>query len=190
MPATGDMEILDQMMSSFIHVKTQLTLPPNKNRVTLKETNGTTYNIDLKQIPTKYILIKPENLDFLSKNLTGSNGEKQISDYVLISESAEGKWIIYIEMKKGNLDEKKIKNQLMGSKCFIDYCRSLVNSFCEGEQHFKDFGERYVCFNTRIENRSMQKTTTVPLKHPLNDNPDDFLYLPGGCGVFFRKLLG
>lgn len=190
MPATGDMEILNQMMSNFIHIKTQLTLPPIKNKVILKETNGVTYYIELKQIPTKFILIKPENLDFLSKNITGSNGEKQISDYILISESAEGKWIVYIEMKRGNAEVKKIRNQLIGSKCFIDYCKSLVNFFYEGEQHFKDFEERYVYLNTKIEEQSIQKTTTVPPNHRLNDNPSDFLPIEGGNGVYFRKLLG
>jgi len=189
MPEIGCIEMLSNFMANSIIVTNQQTIPPKDSTVILSETNGVEYSIEIKKIPTKFILIKPENLDFLIKNISGMKGEKQISDYILISESTNGNWIIYIELKKGGrtCTNIKIREQLIGSKCSMEYCKWLVKFFWEGDSHFEGYQERYVCLNT-LKQR-LNKKPTRPPHHQLHDTPDKFLSLDGGEGIFFMRLI-
>ena len=149
------------------------------------------YFVEIKGIPKDAIVIKAD--EFPAPKLIFNNTKKECrrADFAIVTNSTEGNFILYIEMKKGKSGIKKIPDQLKGAKCFMGYCREIVRAFWEKRDFLgAGYQSRFVAI-IKIE-RSMQKRPTVfiPKRGLMNDRPDNALRISGKESLHFHELIG
>lgn len=167
----------------------------DKNVLELKEPGegeSSRYKINVCNTPEDTIAIKSDMFPPPEKIYRGDRGERKRADYVIIAKDGGKNWIIYIEMKRGSHGSaRRIRQQLQGAKCFIDYCRAVGRMFW-GESGFLEEGDyqhRYVSVkNIGVDKRPLKE----PRKLPLHDCPEDMLKIngPPQNRIQFKKLSG
>lgn len=167
----------------------------DKNVLELKEPGegeSSRYKINVCNTPEDTIAIKSDMFPPPEKIFRGDRGERKRADYVIIAKDGGENWIIYIEMKRGSHGSaRRIRQQLQGAKCFIDYCRAVGQTFW-GEPRFLkdgDYQQRYVSVkNIGVNKRPSSKTR----KPSLHDCPENMLKIsaPSSKGIWFKKLVG
>jgi len=150
------------------------------------------YAIKILRPPIDTIAIKSDLFPPPKHIFKNTRGVNKRSDYVVISRSQTKDWIIYIEMKSGNHDlESEIIQQLQGSICFIDYCRSIGRIFFK-EPKFLDGGkyrQRFIAFkNIRLSTK--RRTAYLRISTP-HDSPENMLKIsyPPPKSIWFNKLI-
>lgn len=155
-----------------------------------KESSG--YEIKILNTPEDTIAIKSDMFSFPEKIFRSTRGEGKRADYVIIASDGEKNWIVYIEMKRGKHGQGgHIVQQLQGSKCFIDYCRTVVQTFWRESSFLeeKDYQQRYVS----VENIDGKKRPIRKIRNPSSHNcPENMLKIssPAQKGIWFRELVG
>ena len=189
----SDLDILRELIKD----EALVTVEKNeygRNRLELKEPGGKGspgYKIEVLNTPEDTIAIKSDMFPPPEKIFRGDRGECKRADFVIIAKDGRKNWIIYIEMKRGNHGRgKHIKQQLQGSRCFIDYCRAVGRVFW-GDPEFleeKDYQQRYVSVKEIGVNK---KPSKGPGRQPLHDCPEDMLKIPVPQNrIQFKKLSG
>ena len=190
----SDLDILRELIKDEALVTVEKN-EHGKNRLELKEPGGggsPGYKIEVLNTPEDTIAIKSDMFPPPEKIFRSDRGECKRADFVIIAKDGRKNWIIYIEMKRGGHGQgKHIKQQLLGSKCFIDYCRTVGQTFW-GEPRFLkdgDYQQRYVSVkNIGVNKRPSSKTR----KPSLHDCPENMLKIsaPSSKGIWFKKLVG
>ncbi|MDE2644246.1 MAG: hypothetical protein OXI05_00195, partial [Bacteroidota bacterium] len=146
--------------------------PYDKNFLELNELGeggSPGYKIIIRDTPEDTIAIKSDMFPSPEMIFRGDRGECKRADFVIVARDGEKNWIIYIEMKKGQpRSVREVRQQLQGSKCFIDYCRAVGQVFWGERGFLKDYQQRYVC----VKNIGLDKRPTrEPGNLPLHDSP-------------------
>lgn len=166
----------------------------DKNILELKEPGegeSSRYKINVCNTPEDTIAIKSDMFPPPEKIFRGDRGERKRADYVIIAKDGGENWIIYIEMKRGSHGSaRRIRQQLQGAKCFIDYCRAVGQTFW-GESGFLeegDYQQRYVSVKEIGVNKRPSRETRKPSLH---DCPENMLKIraPSPKGIRFNQLV-
>lgn len=166
-----------------------------KNFLELKEPgvgNTSEYKIEIRNIPEDTIAIKSDMFPPPSNVFRGDRGERKRADFVVIARDGKRNWIIYIEMKCGKHGQERcIRQQLQGSRCFVDYCRIVARTFWEKPGFLKkgDYQQRYVSVKNIGVNKKSSRMTRKPSLH---DCPENMLKIsaPPSKGIWFKNLVG
>ncbi len=180
-----DMQILKQMFQkrALIAIKTDSY---GKRYVTLQETQSPDSQVEIRRVPNNSLVLNIDDFMSLDGIFNGSHGECKRADYVIISE--EKKCIIFIEMKRKKDEWHNIVKQLQGSKCFMDYCQNLGQTFWQDKDFLTGYQYRFVSLGhtnivkkkTRIDRKSKQGK-----KH---NTPDTALKIDYAQSVQFNMI--
>ncbi len=166
----------------------------NKTYLELKEPQSgksPEYQIKLIGLPGDTIAIKSDKFPPPNNIFCCSKGECKRADFVIIARGPIENWIVYLEMKLSNHGQNsKIIQQLQGSTCFIDYCRTIGQMFWK-DPHFllkNDYEQRYVS----VKNIFGNKLPSRVIQTELHDSPKTMLRIsaPDERGIQFNKLIG
>ena len=175
------------MLNTGAQVPLQQT--EEKCSVTLKDKQAKT-SVEITDLPHDSLVIRAEAF----KDPTvfkGSKGERRRADFVIVSNAATEKWIIYIETQKASgKDSEKVEQQLRGAECFIGYCKCIGKSFWQSKNFLDGYQYRFVS----IVNINIDKQTTRFYKpgnqsqKKLHDSPEDFREIQGHQSLHFNQL--
>lgn len=149
------------------------------------------YTVYLRNVPDDSIAIKADQFPSPEGIFSNSRGECKRADYVLVAETADGNWILYVEMKSGKANRDEVVKQLKGAECFLAYCRAVGRRFWS-DRKFLDqqrYKQRFVC----IDGINLNKKTTRLSRHSkLHDTPENVLTIrsPRADGLEFSELRG
>ena len=190
----SDLDILRELIKDEALVTTKEGWN-GKNFLELKERGGrntSEYKIKIRNIPEDTIAIKSDMFPPPRNVFRGNRGECKRADFVIIARDGERNWIIYIEMKRGRHGQvEHIRQQLQGSRCFVDYCRIVARTFWGKPGFLKkgDYQQRYISVkNIGMNIRPSRKTR----KPALHDCPENMLKIsaPRSKGIWFKELVG
>lgn len=150
------------------------------------------YSLKIRNVPDAFIAFKVDAFPAPKNIFKNDKGECKRADFVIIASNDKVSWIVYIEMKGGNLgSEKEIVQQLRGARCLVAYCRAIGREFWQ-EPNFlaeKNYRQRFISVkNIQI---SKQPTRLGP-KSGQHDTPENMLKLNGVANgrLQFNKLVG
>ncbi len=147
------------------------------------------YSVEIYGLPEECIAIKSDNFAAQRDFFNNKNGQLRRADYILIAIIDNQCWAVFIELKQGKADSRRVREQLKGAECLLDYCRSLGRSFWNN-QSFLDLSDsrsRFVCIrDTKFSKRS---TRVEDLRLGEHLRPEKMLLL-NGQSHNFRRLLG
>lgn len=147
----------------------------------------------VRDLPADSIVIKADKFPSPRNFFIGTRGENKRADFIIISEEKTRKWIVYVEMKKGDSSTRKeIIQQLKGAQCVIGYCESVVEKFYNEKTGFlNEYKPRFI-HAKKIKTTNKKKTVLPglgPKKHETPESPFKLLY--NDKQKFpFRKLVG
>jgi len=147
------------------------------------------YSVDIDNMPPNSIVIKTDAFPAPKDFFNGDKGERKRADFVIIANTKDQGFIVFIEMKKGKGDNKKIIQQLKGAQCLMDYVRSIVNAFW-GKSDFLAVGQwehRFVSINHIGVNK---RPTFPPPSNGIHDQAERALKISGTSHIAFKKLTG
>lgn len=144
------------------------------------------YSIEIKGVPNESVVIKTDLFPAPKQVFNCRSGECRRADYVIISNSSNGSYIVYIEIKKKHDALSHIKDQLRGSMCFMAYCRELGREFW-GKSDF--LGSRYRTRFVTIRLIGFNKQMPQKLSDGLHDKPERVLKIVGKTSLHFRELI-
>ena len=153
--------------------------------------NGGCYSFKLLNVPADCIAIKSDNfhapVEFFETR--PPKGQTRRADYIVLASFKSKNWIIFIEMKKGRGNRRKIAEQLKGSQCLLDYCRSLGRNFWE-QNNFLDssnYQKRFVS----LKQINLNKSPSLPRtrRRSAHDTPENMITIAGGDQLVFKKLI-
>ena len=148
----------------------------------LEEVSGN-YETKIRDVPDDSVVIKLDDSFTNTDIFKGSKGECKRADFILLSERK--KCIICIELKKDVDDKKEVIRQLKGASCFIDYCRSVGQTFWYQKTFLENYHLRFVAF-FRL---GLRKRPTVHRRSPQKHNtPEDFLCVNSAAQISFNEI--
>ncbi|MCY4170669.1 MAG: hypothetical protein OXF08_03610 [Bacteroidetes bacterium] len=152
---------------------------------------GTGYKIQLLNPPTDTIAIKSDLFPPPRRIFKNTKGECRRADFVILSMDNKTNSMVYIELKLGNSEsESKIIQQLQGSKCFMDYCRAIGQTFWKDPKFLEknNYKERFVTVKNIGANKKTLKHRRKPVLH---DTPENMLKIstPPSQRLQFKELL-
>ncbi len=149
------------------------------------------YKIEVLNTPEDAIAIKSDVFPSPDKIFKNTKGECKRADFVIIAKGEKKNWIIYIEMKRSSYgSEKEIIQQLQGSKCFIDYCRTIGRTFWRKPGFLEE--EVYQQLYVSVKNIGVDKKPSRETRiSSLHDCPENMLKIsaPPRKGIQFKRLL-
>ena len=106
----------------------------------------------------------------LKKILNSAPGVFKCCDYLLISLKKEKLYMIFIEMKTGQIVSSDIRNQFKGASCFIEYCNAIIEHFYNTPL-IKSIpvNPRYILIT-----KGMRKESVKPKSYEKHSSPDAF----------------
>ncbi len=185
-----DIELLRKMIDAGSILNLQQK--NRQNSLVLQETNtakGQQYRLQLLNVPEDCIAIKSDNFRVPAKFFQRDKGQTRRADYIVVAIHGSTSIIVFIELKKGKGDRSKIVQQLKGSQCLLEYCRSLGQNFWK-ENDFLDFQNYqriFVSFRQIKLNKS--RTNLRKQKNGGHDTPEKMITISGKNQLQFRKLL-
>lgn len=179
-----DIDILYELIKDTARVS--LEDHYGKKRVTLTEAQQTHSSITIFNVPDDSIVIKADAFVEPKAVFKNSRGECKRADYVMITDTGEEKFIVYIEMKSGKGDNPQIIQQLKGAACFVAYCREIGLSFWNEREFLSGYTSRYVSVvKTSINKRPTRET----LRPGLHDSPENMLKIQSTLSISFKHLI-
>ena len=183
----NDIEILQEMFSSRSRVQLQQGQgKPPSVKLTDRQANTT---VEIARLPQDSIVIRADLFEFRHPVFAGSKDERRRADFVIVSSEGTRKWIIFIEIKEGEINEQR-KNrviaQLRGAQCIVDYCKSVGREFWAEKGFLRGYKYRFV----GIEDiNNISKKPTRPFQSQgKHSRPDVFLPISGRQSLYFNEL--
>lgn len=183
---TSDLELFKKLIKQNATLQLERT-SYDKTILILEETSvETPYSVTIKGVPRDAFVIKVDKFQPPDDIIKCMHGECKRADYVIIAQSDRGRYMIYIEMKKGGGKRKAIVQQLKGAACFVAYCRELVRTFFQQPEFLTlEYENRYVS----IKNIGIKKIpTSLNLPTKTNNTPEDMLTISGKEVLHFNEL--
>ena len=166
-----------------------------KKTIVLKEPGNqrqSAYSLKIRNVPNDIIAFKADAFPPPKSIFKNSKGECKRADFVVIANSHEANWIVYLEMKSGKAgSENEIRQQLLGAQCLIAYCRAIGQGFWQESKFLqeKNYQQRFISIrNIGIPKR---QTRIVP-ESGQHDTPERMLKInaPTRNALEFRRLIG
>lgn len=168
-----------------------------KKSVDLREEADTVFTVF--GLPASSIVIKADKFPETRRFFKNTKGEASRADFIIISEEKTSKektkkWIVYIEIKKGDSStNEKIVQQFKGAQCLMAYCTSVVENFYNipKSKFLKLYKPRFV----RIKNpninkqRNIAKRPTRKTAKEIHDTPDKMLKITNRSKSHFTGLV-
>ena len=108
----------------------------------------------------------------LKKILKPDPGIFKCCDYLLISMVREKLYMIYIELKTGQIIASEIKEQFKGASCFIEYCNAIIEHFyCTPLVKPLSVNARYILIS-----KGTRKESIKPKSYERHSSPDNFAH--------------
>lgn len=162
-----------------------------------EEKTGTVFTV--YGLPANSIVIRADEFPETKCFFKNTEGEASRADFIIISEDKISedkikKWIIYIEIKKGDSSTyEKIVQQFKGAQCVMAYCTSVVENFHNISKFLKLYKPRFV----RIKDPNVDKQPNVnkqPTRRPANerkihDTPERMLKISNRSKLHFKGLV-
>ena len=181
----NDIEILKEMLSCAARVPLQQK--GNWAFVELKDEETT---VKIIKLPHNSIVIKADAFELRTVIFNGLKDERRRADFVIVSNENKKKWIICIEIKRGNINKDRVIAQLRGAKCVVDYYKSIGREFWEAKGFLEDYEYRFVGIAGLTEKQS---TRPINLDNQsrikLHDSPDSFLEILEQESLYFNELI-
>ena len=183
-----DLEVLRELVGNQMLVLVEHD-SHGKNILVLNEPDPqAAYSVTIRRVPDGTVAIRADKL--VKSRFRGDRGENRRADFVVVASTDRGSWMVYVELKRGQKSGKEVRQQLMGAKCAVAYCRTVVGEFWE-ERDFleeRNYQQRFVS----IAGIGIDKRPTRWKKGRLHDTPDGVLRLnaPRGSGLRFEELVG
>ena len=162
----------------------------DKKSVTLREpgdSQNSGYSVQIKGVPKDTVVIKADDFPPPNKIFKCEEGECKRADFVIITNTDQANWILYIEMTNGTKSEKEIIQQLKGAQCFISYCQEIGRTFWRQPDFLRvNYRNRFIS----IKKIGLNKRPTTPRpQNGLNDSPENMLKISGEENLHFAKLV-
>jgi hypothetical protein len=183
----SDIAILKEM----INEKATVPLYQNnkKNQVILEETGTSKYSVTIYGMPNQdeVIVIKADNFTSPNAIFKGEKGECKRSDFVIIAATERKKVILCIELKATKDDNKKIIQQLTGSKCFVTYCKEIGKAFWNQKKFLDKYQYRFVSIGyINIPKREIR----AQQQNDIHDCPEKMMKISNSNHLAFNHLVG
>ena len=184
----NDIEILEEMLSSRTRVQLQQGQGGSPSvKLTDKQANTT---VEIARLPQNSIVIRTDLFEFKHPVFAGSKDERRRADFVIVSNDDTRKWIVFIEIKEGEIREKKrqlVIAQLRGAQCIMDYCKSIGREFWLAKGFLKGYEYRFVGI---VDIDSVNKEPTDFFQSQgKHKRPDVFLPITGRQSLYFNELI-
>ncbi|MCO6433798.1 hypothetical protein [Nitrosomonas nitrosa] len=180
----SDIEILNQLIKDS--AKVQLNLTNGKNQLKLEDLQSNT-SIAISGVPDDTVVIKADIFRSPDSIFNGTKGECKRADFIVVADDGKKKVIICIEMKACRDSEKEIIQQLMGARCFINYCKEIGKEFWNQKNFLDGYAYRFVSIN----HISIPKNKTrIDRNSELHDRPDRMLKISSPHRLEFNHLAG
>lgn len=187
----SDLDVLQELINERALVPLEETSYGGKN-VVLGESDNPgqiQYSVKIKGVPNDAIVVKTDMFPSPRNIFACQNGECKRADYVIVSGSETGDFIVHIEMKGGRSNAGEIIDQLKGSECFISYCRAIVHRFWQRPNFLDSRRNRFVTFR-KIGTRKSRTRESRSAELP--DAPERMFRISdvrNGGEVHFRRLI-
>ena len=179
------------IMSDFTLLKQLLNgdalVPVHNRQAKLKEQeSGSSYVVYLKGLPDNTLILKADLFPSPEKilNCGDREGICKRADYVVVNE----KEMIFIELKKSKSGSEKIKQQLRGARCVMDYCIAIGQQFFSRPRFLQKAIKKTHFVSIRwinINKQNPKQSATASC----NDTPERMSQLKGES-FQYKKLLG
>jgi hypothetical protein len=180
-----DIDILNQMIKDS--AKVQLCNHHTKMKAELTEPAHPQSSTVIYGIPGNAVIIRADAFSSPDSVFNGWKGECKRADYIIVSNAAGKKVVIYIEMKATKGSHAQIIKQLNGAQCFIAYCREIGKTFWNEYDFLKTYRQRFVSIgHTSIPKRKTRVSRSVG-KH---DRPEKMLKIDWPHHLQFNQLAG
>lgn len=180
----NDIEILEDMLTSRSRVPLQHD--DSWFFVELEDRQAKT-NVKIKNIPQHSIVVRADTFEFRHPVFAGSKDEGKRADFVIVSNENAKKWMICIEIKKGNIQRSEVTAQLRGARCVMDYCKSIGRDFWSARRFLSGYEYRFVGI---VDINNINKEPTHPLQSQgKHKRPDVFLPISGRQSLYFNELI-
>jgi hypothetical protein len=192
----SDIAILKEMIKDTATVS--LVDCRNKKKVILEEKSekklgdkNANYTVKIIGLPddSDVIVIKVDDCFKSPEGIFNcdNNNMCKRSDFVIIADTGTDKVIVCIEMKAGEPKNKKIREQLQGSQCFIRYCQEIGKSFWNQDNFLEDYEYRFVAIFNICSSR--KRSTAYKEREFLNDSPKTMMKVDSCTEIQFKKLI-
>ena len=184
----ADVDVLRDLVRDEALVLAEPDVYGNNVLVLAEQEPQAGYSIVIRKVPDRTVAIRPERI--ARPRFRGDRGECKRADFVVVASTDRGNWIVYIELKREKKSKTEVKQQLLGAKCVVAYCKAVVEQFWQ-ERDFLDEGSYQQRF-VSVTGIGVDKKPTRTRKHELHDTPDGVLRInaPRGSGLRFRELVG
>ena len=185
---TSDLVLFKKLIEQNATLQLERTSYDKTNLILEETATGeASYSVTIKGVPRDAFVIKVDEFQPPDRIFKCKHGECKRADYVLITQSDGGCYMIYIEMKRGGGKRKAIIQQLKGAECFVAYCREIVRTFFQQSEFLtQHYESRYVS----IKNIGIKKTpTSQKLPTRLNNTPEDMLTISGKEVLHFNEII-
>lgn len=178
-----DTLILTQLFKSTSLVT--LAGSAHKPRVTLDEPQAPDSSATISGLPADVFVIKVDDFRSPDEIFNGTKGECKRADYVIISERK--RCILYIELKRTKAGWNHIVKQLLGAKCFVNYCQGIGKEFWNDPNFLTGYKHRFIS----IAHTSISKRPTRFKKNgPVHDSPQKAMKIDWPKNLQFNQLTG
>ena len=93
----------------------------------------------------------------LKNIINAERGVFKCCDYLLVSLTKDGIYLIFIELKSNKIERSHIIQQFKGASCFIEYCHAIIKHFYDKSLHESPtLNMRYVL----VSRQNFNKTPT------------------------------
>lgn len=149
----------------------------------LKESDPSNpYEIELKGLPTDSLIVKIDRFKEKTYFLNGRNGIARRADFALVNNDV----IVFIELKSGRIQPRRVKQQLYGAQCVMDYCASIGNRFFNNPNFLNPAinNPHLVLLQT---GRSINKRRSIAENNQSSNHP--FKTIKCGSSIYYRQLV-
>ncbi|MBS0350227.1 MAG: hypothetical protein JSR33_03405 [Proteobacteria bacterium] len=182
----SDLKIIKEMMNDFVKVPIKKDLY-QRHFIELVEPRLPDCLVTIYGIPANTIAIKVDEFKLPEAIFCGSKGECKRADYIIFSEEAHKKIVLYIEMKKTKGNFTEIVQQLYGALCFVRYCEDIGQSFWKEKYFMQEYQHRFVSIGHISIAKKPTRITRNSNKH---DTPENAMKIDWPSKLQFKHLAG
>ena len=188
-----DLNILRELIKkkALVEIEEGLYGKPQTRLIEPENPERPEYGVKINNIPKNSIVIKADAFPAPKNMFNGDKGECKRADFVIITNTGARRFIIFIEMKKGTGDRKKIIQQLKGAQCMIDYFRSIVNLFWKKTNFLATDQWEYRFVSISHIGANKQPTFDQPgSSDDIHNQAERMLKISAPGNIQFNKLIG
>lgn len=181
----SDIDILHELIKDTARVS--LEDHYDRKKVILTESLQIDASVTIYNLPEDAVVIKADDFEAPDTIFNGHRGECKRADYVIVTQTDQGKVILYIELKAKRDAENQIIQQLKGAYCFVAYCREIGQMFWDQQDFLDGYIHRFVSIG---HIRLPKKQTRVTHQNALHDHPERMMKISNPHHLQFKQLVG